>query len=343
MGLLLWTWVLQVSLLVPFLPQLRSLTTQLFREAKAAGTFGPGMVGLYLRFTSGTLSGQRRLITAFVSPTNLTVASFGAAPAANDTFVIEVPELAATAGGSTTTVVTTEAWTVNFYANSDVVFITGALAGQRRRIASNTATTLTLSAAVTGNTRTGALTGTPGTGDIFRIVPSSDFIYFHNGASALYRLDVAQTTGAAWSAALATNPAAGGGGANTVYAGQYDPFAIVMARGSGTNTVYRYGLGPNTWSTLTTFFGAEVINNGAAICLMHGKRKMFIQIQGSTRCVLLDLTTGLLEPGPYMPYANPSSIDGKRARFVRTSSGVEWVYILRAGGQEFYRVPVEWL
>ncbi len=56
-------------------------------------SFGPGMVGLYARFTSGALSGVRRQITAVPSNTTLTVLAFGSTPAAGDLFVVELPEL----------------------------------------------------------------------------------------------------------------------------------------------------------------------------------------------------------------------------------------------------------
>lgn len=316
-----------------------STTTSLVDERARMAS---GFIGLYARFTSGALSGQRRLITAVPSENSITTAAFTAAPATGDTFVIEVPEGTATGGTTSTLTMTGAGWTVNQYRDSDVIILSGTGAGQRRRIASNTADTLTLNAAVTGNARTGNFATAPVSGSVFRIVPSSDFLYFMQGTT-LYRLDVVQTTGAAWSANLASAPAAVAGGGNTFHPGHYDPFGLIALRGSGTATVYHYDLGLRTWTTLPTRWGSETINTGASSAMIHGHRKIFIQKEASVRCYFYDIPTGQLEGAGMMPFTNPSTYEGKRAKFVITPDGVKWIYIMRAGGQEFFRVALEWL
>ena len=320
----------------------QSATTTVLTTTPATATFGPHMVGMYVEMTSGTLNGQRRLVTAATENT-VTVTAFGSAPDANDTFVIEVPELQATGGGTTSTVIVTGAgWTANQYRDMDVLFLTGALAGQRRRIASNDATTLTLNAAVTGNPRTGTLTGSPAATDWFRIIPSSDFLYYFVG-TAVYRLDMVQTTGSAWSASLATIPAALGGGSNSMYPGKYAPNGMFVFRGSAANTVYYYNMGLRTWTTVTSYFMGDTFSTGASVCMVHGRRRIFFQKEGTTRTYFMNIATGVFEPGPTLPYAAPSGYDGKRARHVISPDGVEFLYFLRAGSFEFYRIPLEWL
>lgn len=318
-----------------------STTTSL---VASTGRFGPGVVGNQIRFTSGPLSGQRRIISVWTSANTVTVApAFSAAPAANDTFVMELPENTAT-GGTTTTLVTPGTLATNLYANSDVIITGGTGNGQRRRVASNDATTLTISAAVTGNPRTGPFSPAPDATSTYRIVPSSDFLYFQpgNASTALWRIDAVQTTGSAWTS-LAVAPGGISGGGNTMYPQAYSPFSIIAVRGAGTANYYHYGIGTNVWTTPTVFMGQETFTTGASAAMMHGKRKIFIQKESSARCYALDLTTGMLEPAGVMPYANPGGYDGHRARFVKTLDGVEWIYLMRSGGQEFYRVPIEWL
>lgn len=320
-------------------------TTTAVKATDATGTFAGGMVGLQVRVTSGAQSGQRRTISAVTDKNNLTVApALPGALVAGDTFAIELPEDPATAGTTTTLTDSTASWITNQYANSDVIITGGTGAGQRRRIASNTATVLTLSTAVTGNPRTGPFTTAPDATSTYKIVPSSDFLYFQaGGATTLYRLDLVATTGTAWSAALAALPAVSGGGANTFYPYAYAPFQILCLRGSATATIYSYNIGTNAWTTLTTYAGSETFNTGASATAIHGRRKVFVQKEGQTRCYTFNLLTGELEPAGTLPYAAPGTQDGKRAKFIRTPDGVEWMYILRAGGQELFRVPLEWL
>lgn len=320
-------------------------TTTVVKATDATGTFGGGMVGLQVRVTSGAQNDQRRTIVSVADKNTMTIApALPGALVSGDTFVIEMPTDPVTAGTTTTLTDSTASWTVNQYANSDVIIVSGTGAGQRRRITSNTATVLTLAAAVTGNTRTGPFATAPDTTSIYRIVPSSDFLYYQNGGgTGLYRIDLNQTTGAAWSAALAAVPSSTGGGANTFYPYAYAPFQIICLKGGATATVYSYNIGLNTWGTITTFAGSETFSTGASSTAMHGRRKLFIQKEGSGRCYAFDLLTGELEPAGFLPYASPGTQDGKRAKFVKTPDGAEFLYVLRAGGQEFYRVPVEWV
>lgn len=318
-------------------------TTTVVSATTATGTFGPGMVGLIMRVLTGAQAGQKRVISAVTNKNTLTLSvALPGALADGDTFSVEVPEHTVSAATTTTLTNSTNAtWATNLYANSDVIMITGALAGQRRRIASNTADTLTLAAAVTGNPRTGAFTGTPAVNDLFRIVPSSDFLYYQaGGATGWYRIDVNQTTGVAWTT-MAAMPAASGGGGNTFYPGSYAPFQILSLRGSATATLYAYNTGLNTWTTLTTFMGAETFTTGASATMLSGLRKIAIQKENGTRIYALDLLTGILETLGVVPYANPGGYDGKRLKFVRTEDDVLWLYAIRGGGQEFFRTALE--
>jgi hypothetical protein len=83
------------------------------------------------------------------------------------------------------------------------------------------------------------------------------------------------------------------------------PYALIMVRGAGTGTV-------------------------------------FINKEGSQRCYILNLMTGILEPAGFMPYAAPTAYGGHRAVYVKTPDGVMWIYLLRSSGQELFRVPLEW-
>lgn len=323
-------------------------TTTTIVTSEDTGTFGPGIVGLQVRFTSGNISGQTRIIASVASKSTMTVAAaFGAAPTAGSAFVIELPTAVSSGGNTTTTLSDTGAtsqWAANQYANSDVIITAGTGAGQRRRIASNTATVLTLAAAVGTNPRTGPWATVPDTTSRYRIVPSSDFLYYQpgNGSAAFHRIEVAPSGAAPVWGTLAAAPGGLSGGANTFFPDQYAPFQILALRGGGTNQIYSYAIGPNAWATLVHFPVSETWTTGTSSAMLHGKRRLFITKDSNPRAVMLDLATGIHEPFPQLPYANPGGFDGKRSRFVTTPDGVEYLYHWRAGGQEFFRIPLEW-
>ena len=312
--------------------------------------FHAGLVGCYVRFTSGGLSA--RVITAVPNSTTLTVSAFPSAPTAGSTFIVEVPGGRTDIAGSgatglgvtsatATTLVGGTGWPTNIYRDADVVIVSGTGAGQRRRIASNDATTLTLAASTAGNARTGPWTTTPDATSVFRIIPSEDFLYYATATAALYRVDLAATA-ISWTTMTAP-PAAFGTGGQVMRTGTFAPFSIIAPRGSNTATVYRFDIGLNTWATLSTFWYGELLTTGAVTVRMPGRHRFYMIISGTLRSYIYNAVSGTLEPVTLMPYANPSAYDGKRARFVRTADGAEYVYVMRAGGQEFYRLPLVWL
>jgi hypothetical protein len=119
-------------------------------------------------------------------------------------------------------------------------------------------------------------------------------------------------------------------------------FNLFAMRGNSTNTFYQYNIGTNTWSTLATRCGAETFTTGASSTIWDGHRKVIILKDSSTRIYALDLGSRELEPLATMPYAAPSAYCGKRLRLVTTPDGTQWLYVFRAGGAEFFRVPLEW-
>jgi hypothetical protein len=310
--------------------------------------FTQGHVGMAIRLTSGAASGQRRTISA-VSADGVTAtvaAAYGSAVTTGTTFVIEYAQGTATGGAAGTLTDANQAWTTNIYSNFDVVIVSGTGAGQRRRIASNTATVLTLAAAVTGNARTGNFATAPDATSVYKIVPSSDFLYFTSGAAStgFYKIDVATGATATTWTTLATVPAAVNGAGQSQAGGNQVPYVIYLLRGNGTNNIYQYNIGLNTWTTLpTTYIVSETFNTGGTMVMLENEMRLMIQKESSTRLYAYRLSDGVLEPAGTIPYAAPAAYDGKRMCYVQTVDGVRWVYVLRAGGQEFYRMALEWL
>jgi hypothetical protein len=107
------------------------------------------------------------------------------APGAPQLVNVEGPETHTATGGSTTTVVKTGAgWSVNAFANAYVKMITGANAGLRRLISSNTATQIISAAFPSANA----------SGDTFQIV--QDYTYYYVARDAFGRRTEPSAAGA---------------------------------------------------------------------------------------------------------------------------------------------------
>ncbi len=308
----------------------------------SADIFYPELVGLTLRVTSGTQSGQKRTISARVDANDVTLATaLPGALAAGDTFTIEVPSGTATAGAVGTLTDTGQAWITNKYTNWDVEITSGTGSGQRRRIASNTATVLTLAGAVTGNPRTGNFSTAPDATSVYRIVPSTDFLYYGTGAT-FWKLDVVASPAAAW-ASITAPPAAVGAGAGFDFSRLVAPGHMYALRGSATATVYAYDIGLNTWATLTTYPGTETFTTGTAMVLLSNLGKLAVYDDLTTRVLALDLATGNWDTLGNHPYVAGTTVEGKRIEEVISPDGARFLYLARTGGQEWFRVALEWL
>jgi len=133
---------------------------------QAIGTVGnlvaSSLVTYQVRCTQAALAsaanqGLVRWITANSTNSVTVGVAFPVAPTLGDVFVIEpYNTVTASGAGTTTTVVTTNAWPINQFSGYQLRPLTGTAAnlGQPRLILSNTATTLTLQAALPGATAT---------------------------------------------------------------------------------------------------------------------------------------------------------------------------------------------
>lgn len=344
------------------LPLYRDITTSALTgtptTTSLTDTSGPefhiGMIGCYARLTSGALSGQSRLITAVPNSTTLTVQAFGTAPVAAVTYKVEVPgglsgtalACSGTQTASTIQASAAQGWPTNIYRDCDVIIVAGTGNGQRRRIGSNDGQTLTLSGTVTGNARTGNWTTTPDATSTFRVVPSSDFIYYHPGnTTSIYRADIVATT-LSWTTLTTFASGGVGPGGNIFWAPFVSPFSLTAFRGAGTTNIYRYDLGlqvSSTYTYPTSVWGAETMNTGASVCRIPYRGKFIIHIAATSRIYLYHPATGAIEPFSTLPYLAPTTYTGKNMRWIRSSDGIDFLYFARKGGQEYYRIVPEWL
>jgi len=156
----------------------------------------------------------------------------------------------ATGGSSTTLTNTAKGWAVNQWANSQLRITAGTGAGQIRTVASNTATTLTLSS---------AWSTAPDATSQYSLEGNDDFLYFiGNNAVTLYRYSISANS---WSTLSPTTARAAAPGAglsghwiHSVSASDWNNEAAIRNgrylysfRGGGSALLDRYDLASNSW------------------------------------------------------------------------------------------------
>lgn len=308
-----------------------------------ANAFPPTMVGMQIQFTSGTNSGNRAIITAVGSATSVTVApALTGTATVGDTFQTQLPTGTATSGAAGSITDSAQSWPVNQYANMDVVILSGTGAGQRRRVASNTATALTLSGSVTGNSNTGNWSTNPDATSVYQLWQSGDFLYYAsaNATATVWSLDLSSTAPASW-VALTSAPSTLSTGSSLLDLRGSGACYLFALRGSSSNTIYNYNIGTNAWTAPSLAIGTT-FTTGAGSDIMYNHHKVWIAQAAQTYNIQFDLTTGIGSPAPMTPYAISTAYDGQRITYVKTADGADWIYILRAGGQQLFRTPIEW-
>ena len=298
--------------------------------------------GYHVMIVDGTGEGQCAKITGNTA-TTLTVemphvgGPLAVAPAASSVYQIRsIDSLAcgvATSGSATTLVNSAKTWTVNQWTNFQVRIVSGTGAGQISKIASNTATTLTIpSGATIDNT------------SVYEIEPCEDYIYLAgNNAVTMYRYSI---SGNAWTVMAPTVARSGApttgmcldfvgetgniiwGDESNIQDGRY----LYSLRGAAGALIDRFDIaggtaGAGAW-TAVTYVGAETFTTGSS-AFQFGKY-LYIKKDATNRFFKYDIPGNYLEPFTTDLYPDGAALLGQKlwVRALDSTDQVKWVYHL---------------
>ncbi len=252
-----------------------------------------------------------------------------------------------TATGSTasTVVVSTATWTVNQWTNSQVRILSGTGAGQVRTVASNTATTITVSSNWTVN---------PSTDSVFVLEGNDDFIYLAgNAAVAMYRYSISANTwttlapGVARAAAPSTGMSlnwiysvseADWNNANAILNGR----RLYSFRGGATSELHFYDIASNAWTTVTYLRQGETFTTGTSWD-NAGNGHLYGQKDATSRFFRYDVRDGTMDGFSTLFYAQGVALLGDRLFTVDFTDGgdkIQFLYHLRNTGTELFRCMI---
>jgi hypothetical protein len=203
---------------------------------------------------------------------------------------------ASSTAGSTT--VTSTGWVVNLWAGRRVKITAGTGIGQEFTVSSNTANTLTFSAAgtapVSANT-TYSILGTVARG-------------------AGIELN--------WNYGL-TNPNKRG-------------LYMVVARGGAAFGFDRLNLSTDSWDNMTITPQIETLTTGSMYAY-DGKNRLYFTKEATLRCYFLDLDTNTLHGAGVYPYVAGTAILGNRMEIFTTSDNLKYLWLNRHSNAECFR------
>jgi hypothetical protein len=221
----------------------------------------------------------------------------------------------ASAGSSTTTLVTNKNWSAaNCYTNNQVRIVTGTGAGQVRTIASNTTNTLTISA---------PWTVTPDNTSTYVIEGNDDSIYLlGNNAVTLYKYSISGNTWATVAPGVARAAAMGAGGSadwvssvdawsigtTTAAIGGKQPGRFIYSmRGVGSSALDVYDIALNTWQALSYGGQQETFNTGSC-SFYDGHGSIYIMKEATGRFFKFDIDRNTLYGLAVNPYPQSTTL-----------------------------------
>lgn len=237
----------------------------------------------------------------------------------------------ATSATSTTLVNSAKAWATNQWANSQVRISAGTGAGQIRTIASNTGTTLTVSA---------AWAVTPDATSQYSIEGNDDFLYYlGNNAVTLYRYSI---SGNSWStltpvAARGGAPGAGMSGhwihsvgaadwnnENSIRNGRY----LYSFRGAAGALLDRYDIAGNTWEVVSYAPATETFTTGTKYA--YCKDRLYMSKEATGRWFAFDFAEQAVQPWNTMTYTQGTAVLGDTAFDLTYKDGateIDYIYM----------------
>ena len=236
----------------------------------------------------------------------------------------------ATAGGANTLTNGGKNWASNQWTNSQLRLTAGSGAGQIRTVASNTATTLTLSS---------AWSTAPDATSQYSLEGNDDVLYFiGNNAVTLFRYSISSNS---WSTlspvtARAVAPGAGLSGhwvhsvsasdwtnENTIRNGRY----LYSFRGGAGALLDRYDIAANTWENALAYAPATE-TFGAGTKLAYNGDYLYLQKDSSSRWFRYDFAQSAMDGWTTMLYPQGAAVVGDTAFDVTYRDGnTEIVYI----------------
>lgn len=238
----------------------------------------------------------------------------------------------ATAGTGTTITNSAKSWTANRWANYQVRITAGTGAGQIATIASNTATTLTV---------TPFFFTAPDATSQYSIEGNDDFLYLiGNNAVTLYRYSIAANT---WS--TITPGVARGGAPSTGLSGSWvhsvtdsawtsesaiqNGRFIYSFRGGAGALLDRYDIASNTWAAVTYSPATETLTTGSKYVYLDDF--IYIHKDATGRWFRYDVARSAMDGWSVMLYPNSTALLGDTAFDIQYRDGateISYIYML---------------
>lgn len=112
-------------------------------------------------------------------------------------------------------------------------------------------------------------------------------------------------------------------------------------RGGGFPEIARWNLATQYWEQLTTFPFTESFTTGSMYAY-DDKDRIYITRDATGRVMYYNIVTNEVIPSGFIPYGMSTAVIGNRMDIIETVDGLQYLYIPRHSGQEYWRSLIYW-
>jgi len=116
---------------------------------------------------------------------------------------------------------------------------------------------------------------------------------------------------------------------------------LYMFRGGGSAELGRYNPRTEIFEPITFFPFTETLTTGTSYAY-DGVDRIYFQRDATGRCYYYDVVENTIFNSSTMPYSQGTASFGNRMEIVTTEDNLKYLYMVRNGGQEFWRTLLFW-
>jgi hypothetical protein len=103
-----------------------------------------------------------------------------------------------------------------------------------------------------------------------------------------------------------------------------------------------YDIGRNTWDVQPLFTPQTENLVVGSMFAYDGADRLYFTVGATGRVLYLDLATGMIQGSSQTPFAHGAGLAGNRMELVSTADGLDYLFIMRHTGAEFWRTLAFW-
>lgn len=117
---------------------------------------------------------------------------------------------------------------------------------------------------------------------------------------------------------------------------------LISPRGGGSHTFDIYDIAKNKWNFGNFIWGQGELLSTGTMYAYDGANRVYYQANATGKIYYYDFVKNEIHTLGTVPYGMSTAILSNRMEIIKTTDGLQYLYLMRHTGQEFWRVLINW-